>query len=41
MCSLLQILVSQWGRLDASAPYQEFAEHGSTDEVAQAVANFR
>ena len=42
VCSsaFLQVPVSRWGRLDASAPSADYAEGGSTLEVATLVSAF-
>ena len=36
----VQVPVSRWGRLDASAPYEEFAEGGSSPQVISYVISF-
>ena len=35
-----QVPVTRWGRLDATAPFDEYAAGGSTLEVTAAVASF-
>ena len=36
----MQVPLSSWGRLDASAPYEEFAEGGSSPQIISYVASF-
>ena len=38
---IIEVPVSKWGKLDASAPYEEYASRGSTQSVIRAIEEFK